>query len=245
MNTLLQTMALHRSVRAFLPDPVPEQHIHEAVTAARQAATSSWIQAYSLLQITDPETRATLVELTGGQGQVAAAGAFFAVCADSRRHRLVAERLGKPYEGNLETFLVAVVDASLFAQNLVLAFESMGYGTCYIGGLRTRLPDVDQLLEIPHGVWPLFGLCVGVPDPAEPTHVRPRLPVEAVWMKDRYLDDAAMHRLIDAHDIDAEAHYAARGLAGRNWTGGLWRKFAKPVREHLHHYYTSKGASLQ
>lgn len=245
MNTLLETMARHRSVRTFLPDAVPDEHVRQAVSAARQAATSSWIQAYSLLQITDEATRATLAELTGGQAQVAAAGAFFAVCADSRRHRLVSERLGKPYVGNLETFLVAVVDASLFAQNLVLAFESMGYGTCYIGGLRTRLPEVDELLSIPHGVWPLFGLCVGVPDPAQATHRRPRLPVDAVWMKDRYLDDAAMQRLIDEHDVEAQAHYAARGLPGRTWSGGLWRKFAKAEREHLHRYYTGKGATLE
>lgn len=245
MNSTLETMARHRSVRAFLPDPVPEEHIRHAVTAARQAATSSWIQAYSLLQVTDSGTRGALAELTGGQPQVESAGAFFAVCADSRRHRLVAERLGKPYEGNLETFLLAVVDASLFAQNLTLAFESLGYGTCFIGGLRTRLPEVDKLLEIPHGVWPLFGLCVGVPDPAQPTEVRPRLPVDAVWMKDRYLDDDAMHRLMDEHDGEAAAHYAARGLEGRTWTGGLWRKFAKPVREHLHRYYTGKGARLE
>ena len=242
---LTETMAGHRSIRRFLPDPVPEETIREAVQAAQQAATSSWIQAYSLLQITDPDERQQLAELTGGQPQVAEAGAFFAVCADSRRHRLVAEQLGKPYEGNLETFLLGVVDASLFAQNLTLAFESAGLGTCYIGGLRTRLPEVDALLEIPHGVWPLFGLCVGTPDPEVPTAIRPRLPVEAVWMKDRYLDDERTRALMEVHDQEAAVHYAGRGLEGRNWTGGLWRKFAKPVREHLHGYYTGKGARLE
>jgi FMN reductase (NADPH) len=245
MNALLEGMARHRSVRAFSRDLGPDAHIHEAVAAARQAATSSWIQAYALLQVTDPQEREVLAELTGGQAQVESAGAFFAVCADTRRHRLVAQRLDKPYTGNLETFLLAVVDASLFAQNLVLAFESMGYGTCYIGGLRTRLPEVDALLQIPDGVWPLFGLCVGTPDPAHSTHTRPRLPVDAVWMKDRYLDDETMQRLMDQHDADAAEHCAARGLEGRNWTGGLWRKFAKPVREHLHDYYTGKGARLE
>jgi FMN reductase (NADPH) len=124
MNGLLTTMSAHRSVRAFLETPVPDEHIRSAVEAARMAATSSWIQA----------------------------GAFFVVCADSRRHRLIAERLDKPYVGNLETWLPAVIDASLFVQNLNLAFESMGYGTCFIGGLRNRLPEVDALLQLPHGV---------------------------------------------------------------------------------------------
>jgi FMN reductase (NADPH) len=244
MNDLLAAMSAHRSVRAYLPTPVPDDHIRAAVTSAQQAATSSWIQAYSLLQIRDAAVRERLAEWTGGQPQVEQSGALFAVCADIRRHRLVASRAGQPYAGNLESFLLAVVDASLFAQNLCLAFESMGYGTCFIGGLRTRLPEVDALLEIPDGVWPLFGLCVGQPDPAVPSAPRPRLPAEAVWMQDRYLEDDAMLAHVDAYDVQAQAHYAERGRAGRTWSGGLWRKFVKPMRAHLRAYYTSKGARL-
>ena len=94
------------------------------------------------------------------------------------------------------------------------------------------------------GVWPLFGLCVGEPAPDPATATRPRLPVEALWMKDRYHDDATMLQHVDAFDEEAAAHYTERGLEGRNWTGGLWRKFAKPLREHLFDYYTSKGATF-
>jgi len=243
-DPVLEQQAAHRSVRAFLPDALPDADIRRAVEAARQAATSSWIHAYSLLQITEPATRARLADLTGGQRQVEQAGAFFVVNGDVRRHRLVAERIGKPYVANLETFLLATVDASLFAQNLVLAFESMGYGTCYIGGLRTELPEVDTLLELPQDVWPLYGLCVGAPDPAVPTAPRPRLSADALWMKDRYHDDTQLLQHVDAFDEVAAEHYATRGFEGRNWSGGLWRKFVKPSREHLYAYYTSKGARL-
>ncbi|MCB9897665.1 MAG: NADPH-dependent oxidoreductase [Planctomycetes bacterium] len=245
MNDVLRTMAAHRTVRAYLPDPVPDEHLRAAVEAARCAPTSSWIQAYSLLNVTDPGERGRLAELTGGQPQVAQAGAFLVVCGDARRHRLVAERLGQPFVANLETFLLAVSDATLFAQNLVLAFESMGYGTCCIGGLRNRLPEVDALLAIPADVFPLFGLCVGRPDPAVETATRPRLPVDAILMRGRYLDDAEMLAQIDAFDAEAAAHYAERGLEGRTWTGGLWRKFTRPMRPGLHDYYTAKGARLE
>ena len=37
----------------------------------------------------------------------------------------------------------------------------------------------------------------------------------------------------------------ANGPRKLSWTGGLWRKFAKPVRAHLHAYYTGKGARLE
>ena len=69
-----------------------------------------------------------------------------------------------PYSPNFETFLLSVIDASLFAERMEAAMNAMGYGVCYIGALRNRLPDVDALLALPPGVFPLFGLAVGVPD---------------------------------------------------------------------------------
>ncbi len=239
-------MRAHRSVRDYAPTPVADADICAAVTAAQMASTSSWIQAYCVLQITDPGERERLAELTGGQSQVQESGAFFVLCADTRRHRLIAEREQAPYCANLETFLLATADATLFAQNFALAFESMGYGICMIGGLRTRLPEASALLEIPHGVWPLFGLCVGRPTPeaeADGT-TRPRLPVAAVLMRDRYASDEQMLAAIDEHDTLAADYYAARGNPGRNWSGGTWRKFKAPLREHLLAYYESMGASF-
>ena len=243
MNAVLRQLAAHRSIRRFRPDRVPDEHVREAVGAAQMAATSHWVQAYALLQIEDPATRARLRELTGEQAHVEEAGAFFLVCADARRHRLIADRAGVPYVPNLESFLTGVVDASLFAQNLVVAFESLGYGICYIGGIRNRLPELDRLLEIPELVLPLFGLCVGVP--AEEPRQLPRLPVEAVWMKERYLDDASMLRWIEEMDAIAAAEFLHRGKSGRNWSGATWRQFQRPVREHLLAYYTTKGARLE
>ncbi|MEZ6017048.1 MAG: nitroreductase family protein [Planctomycetota bacterium] len=246
-SDVLALMAAHRSVRRFTAAPVPDSDVHAAVAAAQCAATSSWIQAYALLRVEDPVQRAALVPLVGGQAQVAEAGAFFVVLADTRRHRLLAERAGAPYANNLEVFLLATVDASLFAQNLALAFEAQGYGICYIGGLRNQLEDVDRLLALPHGVYPLFGLCVGVP--AEDPGTRPRLPVEAVCFTDRYPSDAEVLAQVDAFDATARAYYAARGATDargvpRDWSGGTWRKFKAPMRPDLARYFRAKGASF-
>ena len=242
MNDVLSLMAAHRTVRRFLPTPVPDEHVAAAVGAARMASTSSWIQAYHLLQVTDDAKRAELARLSGGQAQVAEAGAFFVVSGDTRRHRLVAAARDAAYTGNLETFLTVVIDAALFAQNLALAFESQGYGLCMIGGLRNELPEADALLGLPHGVWPLFGLCVG--EPADDPATRPRLPLEALWSKDTYPDDATLAAAVAKHDVDAGAHYAARGLEGRDWSGGVARKFRARTREHLRAFYEGKGATL-
>lgn len=242
MNATLDLLNDHRSVRRFTGEPVPDPDVRRAVSAAQMAATSSHVQAYSILQVTDPAKRQELVTLTGGQRYVAEAGAFFVMCGDLRRHRLVARGQGKPHQDNLETFLLAVIDASLFAQNLVLAFESMGYGICYIGGLRNQLSDVDRLLDVPEGVLPLFGLCVGTP--ASRPERKPRLPVDTVLYRDTFPDDATLDAGIAAYDATMAAYYESRGLDGRDWSGGIWRKFARAFREDLADYYTSKGARL-
>lgn len=242
-NPILAHLAAHASVRDFDSSPVADEVIESCVRAAQQAATSSHVQAYSLLQITNAATREELAELTGGQKQVAMAGAFFVLAGDQRRHRLAAERAGKSYAPNLETFMLATIDASLFAQNLVLAFEAFGLGTCYIGGLRTKLAEVDRLLALPDDCLPLFGLCVGTP--AARNAPRPRLPLSNVLFKDAYPSDETLLAGMDKFDRVMEADYEARGLIGRNWSGGVIRKFERATRAELHDYYTSKGARLE
>ncbi|MEO0606445.1 MAG: nitroreductase family protein, partial [Myxococcota bacterium] len=186
--------------------------------------------------------REALVPLTGGQTKVASAGAFFVVLADSRRHRIAGEVHGADYDTRLEGFLVATVDASLFAQNLCVAFESMGYGICYIGGLRNQLDAVDALLELPPGVYPLFGLCVGVP--AQDPSPRPRLATEAVWMKDRYADDAQVRADLEAYDGRYRVYRKERGASEQGWSDIVARSHAQPKRTYLAEYYRRKGARL-
>jgi len=242
MNDVIDLLLRHRSIRKFTADPVPDAHIAAAVAAGQAASTSSAVQAYSLLQITDPDTRSALVPLTGGQAKVAEAGAFFVVIADSRRHRIAAELHGKPYDVRLEAFLVAAIDASLFAQNLCIAFESLGYGICYIGGLRNQLDEVDALLELPDGVYPLYGLCVGIPD-QDPSY-RPRLAPSAVWMKDRYDADATVRADLEAYDARYRTYRRERGATEASWSGIVARAHAEPKRAYLAAHYRNKGARL-
>lgn len=242
MNETIDLLHRHRSIRRYTDAPVPDDHVVAAVRAGQAASTSSAVQACCLIQVTDPEVREAIVPLTGGQTKVARSGAFFVVCADVRRHRLVCADAGHDYSGRLEAFLVAVVDASLFAQNLVVAFESMGYGICYIGGLRNQLDQVDRILELPEGVYPLYGLCVGVPD--EAPIARPRLPVEAVLFEDRYPDDEAMREMMASYDADYRAYLEERGATPRDWTEAMAKMHREPGRVGLAGYYVSKGAEL-
>ncbi|MDP7029264.1 MAG: nitroreductase family protein [Phycisphaerales bacterium] len=243
MNPVIKQMHDHRSIRSYADATVPDDDIRAAFEAAQCAATSANIQVYSVLRVTRTEARQRLVELSGGQQKVADAGAFLVICGDIRRHRLLADRAGEPCIENLESFLLCAVDASLFAQNLVLALESLGWGTCYIGGIRNDLAGVSQLLELPKGVYPLYGLCVGKPD--EAPWKRPRLPMEAVLFDDRYPSDEAMLEIMDRYDDDMAAYYEKRGASGRRWISQMESFFASPRRTGDRTYFESQGASLK
>ncbi len=242
LNSVESLLNNHLSVREFKDRPLQKFEIEHAVSVAQMASTSSLVQAYSVLNVSCSKSREELVTLTGGQELVAKAGAFLIICGDLRRHNLIYERASSSIPHSCETFLLATIDASLFAQNLAIAFESRKLGICFIGGLRNQLDEVNQLLELPSGVLPLFGMCVG--EPAEEVATKPRLPINGVLFQDRYPDDLSMLGQVDDYDEIMKQYYEDRGLKNRNWTGGLLRKFAKPLREKLASYYKSKGASF-
>ena len=246
MNPTIEQMLAHRSIRAYTDEPVPTEHLREAVRAGQAAATSSAVQPYCCIRVTDTDTRSAIAELAGPQQKVALAPEFLVICADTRRHRLLCERAGSAYDQRLEAFLVGVIDAALFAQNMTLAFEALGYGTCFIGGLRNELPGVDALLKLPEGVYPLFGLCVG--RPAEQPAPRPRLAIESVLFDDAYPDDATAIADTDVYDERYRAYLRERNAkeeqVARAWSGAMSAKYATPSRPALAEYYRSKGARL-
>lgn len=242
MNEIMTLLRQHRSIRKYTDATIPAEDLRDAIACAQQAATSSNIQSYCLIRVTDPEKRRRLIDLTGGQEKVASCAAFFMVCGDQRRMRMACEIQGTQYTQRLEGFLLATIDATLFAQNLVVAFESMGYGTCYIGGLRNELPEVDAMMQLPSGVFPLYGLCVGRPD--EDPGVKPRMPLDAIYFEDAYPSDAEMRASIDRYDDTMRQYYEERTGKTRTWSGLIARKFAEPLRENLAAYYTSKDADL-
>ncbi|MBO6740719.1 MAG: oxygen-insensitive NADPH nitroreductase [Phycisphaerales bacterium] len=242
MNDTIRTMRAHRSIRAFKATPIPDEHIHEALLAGQAAATSSAVQAFCVIRVREDDTRQKIADLAGPQQKVRDCPAFFVICADLRRHMLITERAGNDYTSSLEAFLVGSIDASLFAQNFVLAFESLGYGTCYIGGIRNDLPTVDKLLNLPRGVLPMYGLCVGLPA-QDPDH-RPRLAPQQVLFDDRYPDDADMLAGLDAYDETYRQYLTDRGAPPAAWTESIAKKFSYANRPGLRAYYESKGISL-
>jgi nitroreductase len=187
-NETLDTLLSHRSVRNYLPKVVPDNVLHLAIAAAQSAPSSSNLQAWSVIAVEDEARKSRLNTVAGTQRQITQAPLLLIWLADLNRPRSIAAERGSSAEGldYVESFLLGVIDAALAAQNAVSALESLGLGTCYIGAIRNDPEVVARELELPEGVFPVFGLTVGYPDPAVPTGVKPRLPQSTVLHRERY-----------------------------------------------------------
>jgi FMN reductase (NADPH) len=175
----------HASVRNYKPDPVQRQLVETIVAAGQRSSTSSNLQVYSVVAVTDADRRDRLAELCGNQGSISQAPVFLAWCADFGRLERAGQRRGYQVEADhVEAFLVAAVDTALAMQNAALAAESLGLGICYIGGIRNRPAEVIELLDMPHLVFPISGMTVGWP--AFEHKARPRLPLRAVLHWEQY-----------------------------------------------------------
>ncbi|MCK9860599.1 oxygen-insensitive NADPH nitroreductase [Paenibacillus sp. ATY16] len=244
MNEMIALLKQHRSIRKFTKDPVTEQQLDAILTAAQQASTSSNMQAYSVIGITDMELRRELAKLAGNQAYIEESPVFLVWCADLYRWEQAAKRhYDDEMPSTTENFIIGTVDAALAAQNAAIAAESLGLGIVYIGGIRNQPEQVSEFLQLPQHVYPVFGMCIGVPDQS-PLN-RPRLPRQAVYFENTY-KQCAIDSAIDTYDETLSAYMKARsnGKANRAWSQAMAGK-AGPVRIHMRSFLEKQGFKLE
>lgn len=201
----------HRSVREYADQPIAESTVESLVGAAQSAATSSNLQLWSMVSVQDPERRKAIAHLCADQKQITEAGWFFAFLADHHRLREAALAAGANPSGldYQEYYAMALVDASLAAERMVCAAESIGLGICYIGALRNDPQGVADLLELPEGTFGVFGLCLGWPAEGCTAAIKPRLAPSDIWFRETYgAADTA------EYDARMRAFYEEQGMKG-------------------------------
>jgi FMN reductase (NADPH) len=191
-------MYQHSSVRSYTDEPIDAALVETIVAAAQRAATSSNLQMWSVVAVTDSDTRSHLAKLCGNQSHVAQAPVFLAWCADLHRLDLACVLRGYVQVTRyVENFLVAAVDVALAAQNATLAAESLGLGSCYIGAIRNDPQGVIETLHLPPLTFPVVGMTIGWP--ASHPRPKPRLPLKAVLHWESYSSDTTQASL---HEYD-------------------------------------------
>ncbi|GEL08898.1 oxygen-insensitive NADPH nitroreductase [Salisediminibacterium halotolerans] len=241
----VQLMKNHRSIRQFTDQPVDDATFREIIFAAQRAPSSHHVQAYSIVHVTDPDKRATLARVAGGQQYVNEAPVFLVFVADFWKHEHVCIEEDSDFQiDETENVLVGTVDAALAAQNALTAAESFGLGGVMIGGIRNHPRDVRDCLDLPRYTFPVMGLCLGYA--AEVPEQKPRLPLEMILHTNTYCEKP----FIDGRkNYDEEmAHYYQTRSANQkeiSWSKQMSDYFAKVRRPEVTTFLTEQGFALK
>ena len=170
-NPTIDVLMNHRSIRKYTKEEPSEEVIETIVKAGQQAAFAG--QLGSLILSRDKTKHPFKAPL------------YFIVCVDIHRMEKVMEKRGWDLISSDPAMLMfGVQDACYLAQNLVIAAESLGLGTCYLGFVPFMADKLIEKYQLPPKVFPLVGISVGYPNEDPP--VRPRYPMDVACYDGKY-----------------------------------------------------------
>jgi len=173
MNTTIELLLSRKSIRAFENCPIEPEIKAQILQATLRAPTAGNLMLYSIIDVTDQRIKDTLARTCDNQPFIARAPLVWVFLADYQRwydyflhcgvDQVCAREnrpMRKPEEGDL---FLACCDALIAAQNAVIAAESFGIGSCYIGDIIEQYETHKELLNLPDYVFPICMLVFGYP----------------------------------------------------------------------------------
>ena len=183
-NPVLDCIENRRSTRSYSDEPITDEERRAILHAASRAPSAGAMMFYSIVEVDDPEKRAALLHACDDQPFMRKAPLWLLFVADVRKWYDLYDHAGCHDDASLASFpenarrspglgdlLLASQDAMCAAQTAVIAAESLGIGSCYIGDCIEHGERVAELLNLPSGTVPLSLLVFGHKKPARPGEV--------------------------------------------------------------------------
>lgn len=168
---------------------VSDEDLAAIIEAASHAPSTGNMQLYSVVITRDKDMKKKLAPMHFNQPTVESASAVLTFCADFRRFEKWCEcRNAAPGYDNFHSFVTALIDAALVAQQFVTIAELNGIGCCYLGTVTYNAAGIAEILDLPSRVVPVVTLTVGYPAEGEFPPASDRLPVDAIIHKETYHD---------------------------------------------------------
>lgn len=193
-NLVIQTLLNRKSIRKFKSKEVSRAELEIIIKAGQRAPTGTMFQAYSFINISDSVIKEEIEQIIltyaskkeGRWWQVLeTAPLWILICVDFARQEKIFEILDLNIElGPVTKLLRGLIDANLAAENMVIAAEALGLGSCFVGYPKRVAGELVELLGLSKGVFPFVLLCIGYPD--EDPKIRTRLPIDAVLHENGY-----------------------------------------------------------
>lgn len=152
------------TVRNFSDREVYDQLLRDMLEAAAHAPTNGNMQLYSVVITRDPLKKRLLTPAHFNQPASTGANVLLTFCADFNRFVKWCEVSdAKPGYDNFQSFMSAVFDTVILAQQFCTIAEQQGLGTCYLGTTAYNAPQIAEILELPSRVVPVITVALGYP----------------------------------------------------------------------------------
>lgn len=233
MNETIRIQHSHHSIRSYKPDPVSEAMLDAIIEAAHHAPSSMNAQEISVVVVRDPERKAKIAELCGGQAWIVQAPVFLIVLADFNKTEIGVSKAGQAQviHESMEGLLMAGVDAGIALGNMMVAARSFGLGIVPIGSIRRNPHGLIDLLGLPPLTFPLVGLVMGHIDNEAP--LKPRLDIKTYRHEEKY-DASGFAEAIDKYDTTLVEYWKQLGRSdGLSWSQNLGNNLKQVYFPHV------------
>lgn len=238
MNQTIQELFDRKSVRAFTEQEISPEQRDRILQAAVQAPTAGNQQLYTILNITDQAIKDQLVITCDNQPFIAQAKLVLVFCADCKKWFDAFRAAGcEPRKPGVGDLTLAMADAIIAAQNAVVAAESMGIGSCYIGDITENCERQRVLLNLPKYVYPACMVLFGYPTQQQKERKKPlRSPMETIVHENAYreMDAKELQYMLSTRPGPATTYEKwIKAFCERKYNSGFSREMTRSVGEYL------------
>ena len=238
MNEVLRQLDARKSTRAFEDREISPAEKDAILRAAVMAPTAGNQQMYTIIDVTDPALKERLSETCDHQPFIAKAKLVLVFCADFQKwYDAFLDTGCAPRKPGVGDLMLAVTDTAIAAQNAVVAAESLGIGSCYIGDIMENCEIHREMLRLPEYVFPAAMLVFGYPTDQQKERKKP----ERVAMKHvvhenayRHMDGAELREMFGPRTI-AKGSYEEwmKAFCERKYNSDFSREMTRSVGEYL------------
>jgi hypothetical protein len=214
MNAMVKRQLEHRTIREFKDEAIPTEILEQLLEVARRTASSTGMQACSVIRVTDPEIKREISKVCE-QDYVARAPELLIFIVDLYRNWRIAQE--KNYFGKsamtMDSFFSAFTDACITAQNVVNAAEAIDLGTVYFGSILNDPAKICDILNLPELTFPVVGLGIGYPN--QSPQLKPRMSMELRLFENTYTSFESYLEKIEDYDKEMRTYYDLRNANRR------------------------------
>jgi nitroreductase/FMN reductase (NADPH)/FMN reductase [NAD(P)H] len=237
VNQVIRQLKERKSVRVFTDRPIPQPEVEAILEAAVNAPTAGNQQLYTIINVTDPQLKEQLAESCDHQPFIAKAPLVLVFCADCRKwYRAFSEYGCEPRNPGAGDLMLAVSDTNIAAQNAVVAAQSLGIGSCYIGDIMENAEQQRQLLSLPDYVFPAAMLVFGYPTAQQLQRPKPpRSDLRHIVHENGYRDMDAdeLRQMLSVKAGSASFEEWIRAFCKRKYNSDFSREMTRSVETYL------------